>query len=172
MRAILALMFAACSSDTGGLEPTADATGGACPELAETQVAGTTPFGAIDMQLDSFRASDCITIAAAAVALRDSSGASLELAFSYSPESDVDGRRFVTGDFSDDTAQALFESASGDREQAQGAAAVRVGLWQEGSSPGHAIDIEVSFSGTDFDIPPIAVRGTFCEWDFLACTNR
>lgn len=148
--------------DASHCDPGVDAPGGPAPvclALEPGTFVGTTPVGEIDAALLVVYADDCITISRATIAWIASCGELATLTFPYPVSSESDGKRHVSA--------GTFETAAtfqGDTTMVR----VDVTHWDEGETE-HPIDITITFIDPRYDVPPLVVRGTFCEWRYLLC---
>lgn len=169
--------------DSGGGPPdaaggTSDAAAGAdanreglpaCMALDPERLAGGSPFGALDLVVESFNAGDCITISQAVLRLRGGAGEELALHFSYPVawQPGMEGRE-VTGSF-DVSASARFTPAGGATSSELAAMHVDVAKWQE-QPEAHEVDVTLTLTDDAFDVNPVRVHGTFCDWPLHLCS--
>jgi hypothetical protein len=138
----------------------------ACLALAPSALRGSTPFGDLDVALESFSAGDCITISAAHINYTGACGEQLHIRFSY-PVVDTGSGRRVTGSFDSD-AHVEFRPPGMAPLDDVAKIHVDVTTWQEGQDM-HDIDITVTITDAAYALSPLRVSGTFCDWPYYLC---
>jgi hypothetical protein len=138
----------------------------ACLALAPSTLQGATPFGPLELALDSFASGDCITISAAHIAWSGACGERLRVQFSY-PATETGSGRVVTGSF-DATARFEFQPPGMAHREHVTSLHVDVTLWREGPDQ-HDVDITLTVTDPAYSLPPVRISGTFCDWPFWLC---
>lgn len=134
------------------------------------ELRGTTPWGPIDMSLTQFSVADCCDRGGGWIELSDATGNSLQISFLYSIAECDFPRTIVATDIAGD-AQALYMDADGEGDTATITIAFTVTRLQEWEELGDAavVDVSIQLSGPGWDVEPIVLDGTFCEWAALIC---
>jgi hypothetical protein len=186
MRALLVIVLVGCGSTERGHAPdagsvdsevtridgascnTADAAAAqACLALSPAALVGDTPFGAVDASLAYFGSGDCLTISHAVVSWRSACGDDLTLEFSYPVTMDGTKRHVPPGSF-DRVASFAVQPPGGARHTDTTMVHVDVVTWQEGDGT-HTVDITVSVTDPAYNLAPIHLEGTFCDWPYYLC---
>lgn len=141
-----------------------------CVGALSGELAGTTPWGTVDMSVTRVSLGDCCDRGGGWIELSDAAGNSLQISFRYGIAECDFPRTIVATDIAPD-AQALYMDADGESDSVEITIAFTVTRLAEGEELGDAavVDVSIQLSGPGFDVEPILLDGTFCEWAALLC---
>lgn len=140
----------------------------ACLALDPAPLRGSTPFGAVDGALAYFGSGDCLTISHATISWRSACGDDLSLSFSYPVQADSTNKRHVAPGSFDQPATFAVQPPSGGYHYMTTMVHVDVVTWQEGDGI-HTVDITVTVTDPAYNVAPIHIQGTFCDWPYYLC---